>query len=387
MLYRKFGKTNEQVSILGFGCMRLPLMPGGVAANINVEESTQLLRFAIDEGVNYIDTAYPYHGTGMSSAGQSEPVVGRILRDGYREKVKLATKLPSWLVQSRSDMDKYLDEQLKRLETDHIDFYLVHALNKSSWKNVKNNGVAGFLEQAIGDGRIRYAGFSYHDEPENFNEIVDAFDWSFCQIQYNYMDEDFQAGRKGLEYTAKKGLGITIMEPLRGGKLAQNLPESVQTAFSRAENKRSPAEWALKWIWNHPEVSLLISGMNSMDQVKENIQSACGATEGSFSQPDTDVIEKVKNIYRQRIKVDCTACGYCMPCPSGVDIPGCFDHFNNHHMFGKEENYRFLKPGQRASACTECGSCEVHCPQSLPIPELLKEVKAVFEPSWKMVTD
>ena len=381
MLYRKFGKTNERVSILGFGCMRLPLKPGGVAANINIEESTRLIRYAIDEGVNYIDTAYPYHGTGMSSAGQSEPVVGRILGDGYREKVKLATKLPSWLVQSRKDMDKYLDEQLKRLETDHIDFYLVHALNKSLWNNVKSHGIAGFLEQALKDGRIRYAGFSYHDEPENFNAIVDGFDWSFGQIQFNYMDEEFQAGRRGLEYAAKKGLGITIMEPLRGGKLAQNLPESVQTAFDRSGKQRTPADWALSWIWNHPEVSTLISGMNSLAQVTENIRAACLATEGSFTAEDSQVIEKVKMIYRQRIRVDCTACGYCMPCPSGVNIPGCFDYFNNHHMYGKEENYRFLAAGQRASACTECGACEAHCPQCLPIPELLKEVRNVFEPA------
>ena len=381
MLYRKFGKTNERVSILGFGCMRLPLKPGGVAANINIEESTRLIRYAIDEGVNYIDTAYPYHGTGMSSAGQSEPVVGRILRDGYREKVKLATKLPSWLIQSRKDMDKYLDEQLKRLETDHIDFYLVHALNKSLWNNVKSHGIAGFLEQALKDGRIRYAGFSYHDEPENFNAIVDGFDWSFGQIQFNYMDEEFQAGRRGLEYAAKKGLGITIMEPLRGGKLAQNLPESVQTAFDRSGKQRTPADWALSWIWNHPEVSTLISGMNSLAQVTENIRAACLATEGSFTAEDSQVIEKVKMIYRQRIRVDCTACGYCMPCPSGVNIPGCFDYFNNHHMYGKEENYRFLAAGQRASACTECGACEAHCPQCLPIPELLKEVRNVFEPA------
>jgi predicted aldo/keto reductase-like oxidoreductase len=387
MLYRKFGKTEEMVSILGFGCMRLPLMPGGDPSKINEELATDLIRYAIDEGVNYIDTAYPYHGKGMSSAGRSEPVVGKILRDGYREKVKLATKLPSWLINSRGDMDKILNEQLDRLETDHIDFYLVHALNKSLWKDVRDAGIAGFLEQAISDGRIKYAGFSYHDEQENFNGIVDAFDWSFCQIQYNYMDEEFQAGRKGLEYAAKRGLGITIMEPLRGGKLAQNLPESVRTAFHRSEKIRTPAEWALDWIWNHPEVSLLISGMNSMDQVTGNIKSAGNAVEGSFTDSDKDVIEKVKNIYRQRIKVDCTACGYCMPCPSGVDIPGCFDYYNNFHMFGREDNYRFLKAGQRASDCTECCSCEVHCPQSLPIPELLKDVRAVFEPTWKMAAD
>ena len=375
------------VSILGFGCMRLPLMPGGDSSKINEELSTELIRYAIDEGVNYIDTAYPYHGKGMSSAGRSEPVVGKILRDGYRGKVKLATKLPGWLINSRGDMDRILNEQLERLETDHIDFYLVHALNKSSWKNVKKAGIAEFLEQAIRDGRIRYAGFSYHDEPENFNAIVDAFDWSFCQIQYNYMDEEFQAGRSGLEYAALRGLGLTIMEPLRGGKLAQNLPESVLTAFHRSEKIRTPAEWALGWIWNHPEVSLLISGMNSKDQVTDNIKSAENAIEGSFTDSDNLVIEKVKNIYRQRTKVDCTACNYCMPCPSGVNIPGCFDYYNNFHMFGREDNYRFLKAGQRASDCTECGSCETHCPQSLPIPELLKEVRAVFEPTWKMVTD
>ena len=370
------------VSILGFGCMRLPLMPGGDPSKINEELAAELIRYAIDEGVNYIDTAYPYHGKGMGSAGRSEPVVGKILRDGYREKVKLATKLPSWLIHSRADMDRILNEQLERLETDHIDFYLVHALNKSLWKHVKDAGIARFLEQALSDGRIRYAGFSYHDEPENFNRIVDGFDWSFCQIQYNYMDEEFQAGRSGLEYTAKRGLGITIMEPLRGGKLAQNIPESVQTVFSRSGKNRTPAEWALSWIWNHPEVSLLISGMNSMDQVTDNIKSAGKATEGSFSDSDNFVIDKVKIIYRQRIKVDCTACGYCMPCPSGVDIPGCFDYYNNFHMYGKEDNYRFLKAGQRASDCTECGSCEDHCPQSLPIPELLKDVVAVFEPIY-----
>jgi uncharacterized protein len=379
MLYRKFGKTNEMVSILGFGCMRLPLRPGGVAANINVEESTRLIRYAIDEGVNYIDTAYPYHGTGMSSAGQSEPVVGRILRDGYREKVKLATKLPSWLVGSRRDMDKFLDEQLRRLETDHIDFYLVHALSAALWKKMRETGISDFLEKAIGDGRIRYAGFSYHDEQQHFNRIVDGFDWSFCQIQYNYLDEDFQAGRKGLEYAAKKGLGITIMEPLRGGRLAVNLPASAQAVFNRAGRLRTPAEWALSWIWNHPEVSLLISGMNSREQVTENIASACRATAGSFTERDGQVIERVRDGFYQKPRVDCTACGYCMPCPSGVDIPGCFEASNNFHQTGMKAGYWLLEPEQRASRCTECGICEENCPQSLPIPELLKEVKEILD--------
>jgi predicted aldo/keto reductase-like oxidoreductase len=380
MLYRKFGKTNEMVSILGFGCMRLPLLPGGDPAKIDEPLATKMIRFAIDEGVNYIDTAYPYHGTGMGSGGQSEPVTGRILRDGYRQKVKLATKLPSWLIKSRGDMDKFLDEQLKRLETDHIDFYLVHALNKGLWENVKKEGIISFLDQAIQDGRIKYAGFSYHDKGENFNGIVDDYDWSFCQIQYNYLDEGFQAGRKGLDYAASKGLGITIMEPLRGGKLAVNLPKVVQATFDRAESKRTPAGWALNWIWNHPEVSTLLSGMNNMEQVIENIKSANCATEGFFSTNDISVIMSVTDIFKKRVKIGCTACGYCMPCPHGVNIPGCFDYYNNFQMFGKEENYhRFLKPQQRASACTECGSCLDLCPQSLAIPDLMRTVKDVFE--------
>ena len=380
MLYRKFGKTNKMVSILGFGCMRLPLLPGGDSTQIDESLSARLIRHAIDEGVNYIDTAYPYHGTGMSSAGESEPVTGRILKDGYRQKVNLATKLPSWLIKTRGDMDRYLDEQLQRLQTDHIDFYLVHALNKSLWKNVEDLGITSFLDLAIRDGRIKHAGFSFHDKGENFNRIVDSYDWSFCQIQYNYLDEAFQAGRQGLAFAAQKGLGITIMEPLRGGKLAANIPKNVQTAFDRADHFRSPADWALSWVWSHPEASTLLSGMNTMEQVVENIGTANRATENRFTQNDMHVIEGVKAIFRGKIKVDCTSCAYCMPCPEGVNIPGCFDYFNNFHMFGREENYhRFLKPLQRASACTECGTCLDLCPQSLMIPELLKDVKDVFE--------
>ena len=381
MLYRKFGKTNEMVSILGFGCMRLPLLPGGDATKIDEKLATKIIRYAIDEGVNYIDTAYPYHGTGMGSSGQSEPFVGKVLKDGYREKVKIATKLPSWLIKTRADMDRYLNEQLERLETDTIDFYLVHALNNTLWKNVKEAGIAEFLDQAIRDGRIRHAGFSFHDKQESFDEIVDGYDWSFCQIQYNYLDEAFQAGRKGLNYAAQKGLGLTIMEPLRGGKLAANLPEAVQTAFKIANAEMTPTEWALRWIWNHPEVSVLLSGMNSMEQVAENIKIARTATENSFTDKENDVIEQAKDIFRQRVKVNCTGCSYCMPCPAGVNIPGCFSFYNNYHMFGREEMYRMLQPEQRASGCIECGQCEAHCPQSIPIREELKNVKAIFEPA------
>jgi len=382
MLYRKFGKTNEMVSILGFGCMRLPLLPGGDSSRIDEEYATKLIRFSIDQGVNYVDTAYPYHGKGMGSGGQSEPFLGRVLKDGYRKKVKIATKLPSWLINNRTDMDKYLDEQLKRLETDTIDFYLVHALNDKLWRKVKDLGITEFLDQAIRDGRIKHAGFSYHEKEEYFKNIVDSYDWSFCQIQYNYMDEEFQAGRKGLDYAAQKGLGITIMEPLRGGKLAENLPAVVQTVFDRAELKRTPAEWALRWVWNHPEVSLLLSGMNSMEQVVENIKVASNAVENSFTDKENGIIEQAKKIFMQRIKVNCTACGYCMPCPEGVNIPECFKLYNNYYMFGREEAYNFfLPPQQRASNCIECNQCETLCPQSIMISQELKNVKAVFEPA------
>jgi len=380
MRYRKFGKTGEMVSILGFGCMRLPLIiPGGDQSKINEELAQDLIRFAIDNGVNYIDTAYPYHGTGMGSAGQSEPFVGKVLRDGYRSKVKLATKLPGWLVKSEADMDRLLDQQLQRLETWHIDFYLVHALGKNSWSRLRDMGILKFLDKAISDGRIRYAGFSYHDKEENFREIVDSYNWSFCQIQYNYMDEDYQAGKKGLIYAAGKGLGITIMEPLRGGKLAVNMPEEVANAFRKADDSRTPAEWALGWLWNHPEVSVILSGMNSMEQLKDNLKAADNSTERPFTGIDHEVIKEVRDIFRKRTKIGCTSCSYCMPCPSGVNIPGCFELFNNYHIFGREETYRMLSPSQRASSCTECGNCETQCPQALAIPELLKEVAKVFE--------
>ena len=378
MLYRKFGKTKEMVSILGFGCMRLPLLEGGDNTKIDEKKATKLIRYAIDQGVNYIDTAYPYHGLGMAGAGQSEPFVAKVLKDGYREKVKLATKLPSWLIKTREDMDKFLNEQLKRLETDHIDFYLVHSLTGQMWKNLQGLGINDFLDQAIKDGKIKYAGFSFHDKPEFFNGIVDSYDWSFCQIQYNYMDEDFQAGTKGLQHAAAKGMGITIMEPLRGGKLAV-VPENVQEIFDHASINRTPVDWALRWVWNHKEVSVVLSGMNKMEQIVENLKIANEGKENSLTKEDLTVIEKAKNAYRQRIKVPCTGCGYCMPCPSGVNIPECFRLYNNHFIFGKEERYGMLPEQNRASKCVQCGNCEKHCPQSIKIREELKNVKALFE--------
>lgn len=379
MLYRKFGKTNEMVSILGFGCMRLPLLPGGKFSDINEELAIEMIRHAIDAGVNYIDTAYPYHGTGMASPGQSEPLVAKALKDGYREKVKVATKLPSWLVKSRADMDRLLNEQLERLQTDYIDFYLVHNINTHVWPILKDNNVGEFLDAALSDGRIRHAGFSFHDRLTLFKEAVDYYDWSFCQIQYNYLDETFQAGREGFEYAAAKGLGIAIMEPLRGGKLASNLPNEVIDIFANAAGNRTPVDWALRWVWSHPEAAVVLSGMSNMVQVLENLQSANDA--GNISPEELKVVDAVKDIFRKKTKVDCTTCGYCMPCPSGVNIPGCFSAYNNLAMFGNDDGYHaWLSPQQKASNCVECGECEKHCPQGIAVIDELKNVKATFEP-------
>ncbi|CUH97664.1 hypothetical protein P22_3799 [Propionispora sp. 2/2-37] len=382
MLYRQFGKTNESVSILGFGCMRLPVIDGQ-ATNIDEEKATKMIRYAIDAGVNYVDTAYPYHGTGMDRGGASEPFVGRVLQGGYRQKVKLATKLPSWLIKSRSDMDKYLNEQLDRLQTDFIDFYLVHSLNSISWPVVKEAGVFEFLEQAMKDGRIRHAGFSFHDRQELFKQIVDAYDWSFCQIQYNYLDEYYQAGREGLEYAAAKDLGIAIMEPLRGGKII-HLPQAAREVFDRSAVKRSPAEWGLRWVWDHPEVAVVLSGMTTMEQVVENVSIAQEAEPHSLSAAELAAVNQVKRIFKERIKINCTACGYCMPCPAGINIPDCLAVYNDYHVFDNLQEARAVY-GRRtamtapASKCVECGRCESHCPQTIAIRDQMKKIKAAFE--------
>lgn len=372
------------VSALGFGCMRFPIIDGD-ATKIDVEKTTRMLRYAIDEGINYIDTAYPYHGSGMNKGGESEPFVGEALKGGYREKVKLATKLPSWLIKTREDMDKYLNEQLERLQTDTIDFYLVHTLNTSTWYTLKEAGISEFLDTAIKDGRIKHAGFSFHDNIELFKEIVDYYDWSFCQIQYNYLDENFQAGKEGLQYAAKKDLGIAIMEPLRGGNIVNNLPDTVKENFDQAEIKRTPAEWGLRWVWNHPEVSVVLSGMTIMDHVVENIKVAKEAEANSLTQKELDIIEEVKTFFKERIKVHCTGCGYCMPCPIGVNIPKNFTTYNDYHVFeNAKARYKFLynfifKQEEQASKCVACGKCEGHCPQGILIRQELKKVKELLE--------
>ncbi|MBF0499751.1 MAG: aldo/keto reductase [Candidatus Riflebacteria bacterium] len=383
MLYRQFGKTGKSVSVLGFGCMRLPLTDPHKPETIDEEKSSALLHRAVEKGINYIDTAYPYHAAVPFTAGQSELFVGSFLKGQMRDKVFLATKLPSWSIQSREDCDKFLNEQLFRLQTDHIDFYLVHAVMHQFWGKLKSARVFEFLDSAIRDGRIRHAGFSFHDDLPLFKEVVDAYNWSFCQIQYNFMDENFQAGLAGLNYAAKKGLGVVVMEPLRGGSLANNVPPSVQKLWDNAPVHRSPAAWAFQHVWNHPEVSVALSGMNEEAQLTENLEIAQKAVPNSLSDAEKALIESVRKEYRSRIKVDCTACKYCMPCPAGVNIPGCFGMLNNLAMFENPDAVKFqynVFLGQgKASKCVQCGECAPKCPQHIPIPEKLKEVVKVLE--------
>ncbi len=386
MLYRDFGNTNEKVSALGFGCMRLPVKNNN-PTDIDEEKAIKMIRHAIGHGVNYIDTAYPYHGVSMDQGGASEPFLAKVLKDGYREKVKIATKLPSWAVEARADMDKFLDEQLKRLETDYIDFYMVHGINKSNWENLKELGFEEFLDEAIADGRIKYAGFSFHDRIELFKEVVDHYDWSFCTIQLNYLDDEYQAGEEGLEYASAKGLGVAVMEPLKGGQLATNIPAGVQELFEGDEKQRSPAEWALRWVWNHPEVSVVLSGMNTMEQLEENLEIAQEAHPNILTDHELNITEQAKSIFEKKVKINCTNCGYCLPCPSGVNIPENFVKYNEYFLFGSPEMmdlykfnyYSFVPEHEQAAVCRECGSCEEHCPQGIEIIQGLKEVKEFFE--------
>jgi uncharacterized protein len=369
MKYRKLG--NETVSSLGFGCMRLPVIDKDMK-KIDEPEATSMLRYAITQGVNYVDTAWGYHG------GESEPFVGRALEDGWRDKVFLATKLPQWSVKTSEDCDKFLNEQLKKLKTDHIDFYLMHALGKKSWEKLVSLDITGFMDRAIKDGTIRYAGFSFHDEGSAFNPIVDGYNWTFCQIQYNYMDTEEQAGTSGLIYAKSNGLDVVVMEPLRGGRLTKKVPETIQEMLSQSGINWTPAEIGLKWVWNHPEVSCVLSGMNTMEQVVENCRLADDALPNSLKENELEIIGKMKALYIERTEVACTGCGYCLPCPSGVDIPEIFRIYNDLHIYQDDTAARmfysmFMKPEHRADKCEECGKCEEKCPQGISIREMLKK--------------
>ncbi len=391
MLYRKMPKNGDELSILGFGCMRLPVKEDG---KIDEERATQQVRYAIDHGVNYIDTAWPYH------MGESEPFLGRALTGGYREKIKLATKLPSWTIKNTEDMDRILNAQLERLRTDHIDYYLVHGLVGILWEKMEKLDVMDFLDRAKADGRIINAGFSFHGSVEDFKRIVDAYPWTFCQIQYNFLDEEHQAGTEGLEYAASKNLGIIVMEPLRGGKLTNPVPPEVQEIWNEAEVKRTPTEWAFRWIWNRPEVTVVLSGMNEESHIEENLKTAAEAYPNSLIENELQLVRKVEKKYRELMKTGCTGCRYCLPCPSGVDITGCFEIYDNFYLSGNEKEAKLMyaaKPGGiirgdvpgYASQCVQCGQCLEKCPQHLDIPSLLEAVTEKFEGKdlrgWKVM--
>ncbi len=377
MKYRKFGRLDWEPSALGFGAMRLPIV-GDDSSNIDEPLAIEMIRYAIDHGVNYVDSAYGYH------SGNSERIVGKALKDGYREKVKLATKMPTWLTKSYDDFDKYLNEQLEKLQTDRIDFYLLHGLNKQRWPVIEPLNVTGWAETAIEDGRIGHIGFSFHDDLETFKKIVDYYDWTFCQIQYNYMDTEYQAGMEGLRYAAAKGLALVIMEPIAGGRLAVPPPLDVQSIWEEADVKRTPAEWALQWVWNQPEVSVVLSGMSAMQHVVENVESACRSGVGTLAEKELGLIARVREKYGELGFIGCTECRYCQPCPEGVVIPEIFSIFNEFYASNKDDTVKAryadeIPEDARASKCVKCGACEELCPQNLPIRDLLRNVTRTFE--------
>lgn len=375
MHYRGITKDNIQISPLGFGCMRFPILDND-SGKIDEGKAIEMLRYAIDNGVNYIDTAYPYH------KGNSEYLVGKALKDGYRQKVYLATKLPSWLMKTYEDFDRYLEEQLKKLDTEYIDFYLLHSLNKKHWEKLKELNVFEFLEKAQEVGKIKYIGFSFHDDLDVFKEIVDYYDWDFCQIQLNYVDRDYQAGLEGLKYAYEREISTIIMEPIKGGKLVNPSPE-IKELWDENHIKRTPADWALRWVLNHKEVSLLLSGMSNLEQVKENISTVSDASPNHLSTKELDIIDKVTNIYEEKTKVGCTSCEYCLPCPEDVAIPEVFQIYNELSIFGTQESSRnmyknYIEKEIDASRCIECGRCETLCPQNLEVIEYLKEAHEVL---------
>ena len=383
MLYREVPKNGDQLSVLGYGCMRFPTRFGGINEKLAEEQMMQ----ALDRGVNYYDTAYPYHNR------KSEGFVGKVFaKNRCRNRVKLATKLPHWMTHTKKEMDEVLNEQLAKLRTDRIDYYLVHALNAELWREAKHNGVIEFLDDALKQGKIINAGFSFHGLAEDFQPIVDDYDWTFCQIQYNYLDTRNQAGTAGLNYAASKNMAVIIMEPLRGGNLAKTPPPSVKKILNKADRKRSPVDWSLSWIWNHPEVTVILSGMNDDHHISENLDLAAKAVPNNLSDEDVALVDEAANEFRRVMKVGCTGCQYCMPCPAGVNIPSAFDCYNSKHAFKDKSAgimYLFQNGGlvtekqTLASQCKDCGKCVEKCPQNLAIPELLEEVADDME-GWKM---
>jgi predicted aldo/keto reductase-like oxidoreductase len=374
MNYRKNKINGDELSALGFGCMRFPK---------NEEETEKLVLYAIENGINYFDTAFMYPG--------SEATLGRILsKNNKRKDVKIATKIPPYMVKKYSDLDKIFNQELARLQTDYIDYYFIHMLSDVSvWKRMLDLGVEKWINEKKAEGKIKNVGFSYHGGKEEFVKICDVYEWEFCMIQYNYLDENNQAGKNGLLHAAKKGIPVMIMEPLRGGILANSLPKGAAKAFDQAHVKRSPAEWSFRWLWNQAEVTVVLSGMNSMEMLKENIEAAATANVGDFTEKDFEVISNAKKAFAEAIKVPCTGCSYCMPCPQGVDIPTCLSCYNTVVIEGKLNAFgKYImqtsikaKP-QIASLCTQCGACEKRCPQKIEIRKELKNTAKALEPFY-----
>lgn len=381
MRYREDKKGNK-LSILGYGCMRFTRRGSGIDINKAEKEVME----AIDNGVNYFDTAYVYPG--------SETTLGEILKRNHcREKIFIATKLPHFMVKSKKDLEKYFKEQLKRLQTDYVDYYLMHMLTDvQTWNKLKSLGAEEWLKEKVASGEIRNVGFSYHGNTDTFLQLLEVYDWDFCQIQYNYLDEHSQAGRRGLKAANKKGIPVIIMEPLRGGRLVNLLPEKSKNIIKENSRKRTPAEWAFRWLWNQPEVTCVLSGMNSIEMLRENIEIANNVEVGEFTKEDFDLIEEVKNEINSNIKVGCTGCGYCMPCPKGVDIPGTFHSYNLMYSENRKSgrhNYLMCtairKNQSSASQCVECGKCEKHCPQHIEIRKELRNARRELEtPIYKI---
>ncbi len=372
MKYRKLGKLGIDCSSFGIGCMRFNMKTIENGESVVDESiSTPIIRRAIECGVNYFDTAYVYSGQ------KNEAALAHALRDGYRKRVYIATKLPAWECNVPEDMDRILSEQLERLETDYIDFYLLHSLNANNWDKMQKLGVCEFLDKAKASGKIKYAAFSFHDSYDAFVNIIDSYNWDMCQIQYNYLDIEHQATTRGLDYAHAKNIPVVIMEGLRGGKLA-NVPDNVAEIFDSFPVKRSPAEWAFRWLCNHPAVSTVLSGVSTMEQLEDNLGIFDRCDAGCMSADEEALIAAARDAYNSRIKVGCTGCGYCVPCPAEVDIPRIFSAWNNLFMFGEnlKGNGRYAKiltDKKSAENCLACGKCESICPQHINIIDMLKQ--------------
>lgn len=375
MQYRN-DKYGNPISILGYGCMRFSQKSG----KINLEKAEQEIMAAYEAGVNYFDTAYIYSG--------SEAALGKILeRNGIREKVNIATKLPHYMIKTKESAKKTFQEELNRLRTDYVNYYLMHMLTDvKTWERLKGLGLEDWIREKKESGAIRQIGFSYHGNSDMFCQLLDAYDWDFCMIQYNYLDEHSQAGRTGLHYAAAKGIPVMIMEPLRGGRLVNHLPEKAEKLFQGYEIKRTPAEWAFRWLWNQPEVTCVLSGMNSLEMVRENVKNAAEARAGEFTEREEALLKDVVGAINEKMKVGCTGCGYCMPCPKGVDIPGTFSIYNKRYTDGRWnalQEYMMCtvlrKDSTSASNCVGCGKCEKHCPQHIEVRKELENAKKALE--------